>query len=227
MKNLPWIRQQIITATADLSGTTKGQLQAWLENVQFDTKTYPRKKQRIRDEVTGKMITLDNPPISGKQSLAKGSSIVLVQPIEYSTASWRRALLSLDEHYKAWLLWNYSENTCWEHQVDITRWGWGEFVAQLDGKKMAGKTEERLRALIWLAVQDVKSELAGRDVYKYKDLAAMCGVKLDNWSHNYAGYWRVMRTIFNQLDSESLLCVVRIRSQQKATFSQQAIAKVN
>ncbi|EEI5970142.1 antiterminator, partial [Salmonella enterica] len=26
MKNLSWIRQQLITATADFSGTTKGQL---------------------------------------------------------------------------------------------------------------------------------------------------------------------------------------------------------
>lgn len=72
MKNLSWIRQQLITATADFSGTTKGQLLAWLENAQFDTKNYPRKKQRIRDEVTGKMITLNNPPVPGKQSLAKG-----------------------------------------------------------------------------------------------------------------------------------------------------------
>lgn len=216
MKNLPWIRQQIITATADLSGTTKGQLQAWLENVQFDTKTYPRKKQRIRDEVTGKMITLDNPPISGKQSLAKGSSIVLVQPIEYSTASWRRALLSLDEHYKAWLLWNYSENTCWEHQVDITRWGWGEFVAQLDGKKMAGKTEERLRALIWLAAQDVKSELAGREVYQYKDLAVLVEVEEKNWSKTFARHWLAMRAVFLRLDQLSLLSVSKTRSEQVA-----------
>ncbi|MZL16112.1 bacteriophage antitermination protein Q, partial [Citrobacter amalonaticus] len=61
MKNISYIRQQLITATADLSGATKGQLLAWLENAQFDTKTYPRKKMRIRDEVTGKMITLNNP----------------------------------------------------------------------------------------------------------------------------------------------------------------------
>ncbi|WP_232231860.1 bacteriophage antitermination protein Q, partial [Salmonella enterica] len=72
---LEYVRQQLIVATADLSGATKGQLQAWLENAQLYTKNYPRKKQRIRDEVTGKMITLNNPPIAGKQSLAKGSAI--------------------------------------------------------------------------------------------------------------------------------------------------------
>ncbi|EAA8606412.1 antiterminator [Salmonella enterica subsp. enterica] len=222
MKNLSWIRQQLITATADLSGATKGQLMAWLENAQFDTKTYPRKKQRIRDEVTGKIITLNNPPIPGKQSLAKGSAIPLVQPVEYATSSWRRALLSLDEHYKAWLLWNYSENTCWEHQVDITRWGWSAFAAQLDGKKMAGKTQERLRALIWLAAQDVKSELAGREVYQYKELAGLVGVSEKNWSETFTRHWLTMRAVFLRLDQASLLSVAKTRSEQVA-FNQYAL----
>ena len=224
---LEYVRQQLIVATADLSGATKGQLMAWLENAQFDTGTFKRKKMKVRDEVTGEMITLDNPPIPGKQSHAKGSHIPLVQPVEYSTASWRRALMTLEEHQKAWLLWNYSENVRWCYQVEITQWGWQQFSQQLAGKRVAKKTIDRLRQLIWLAAQDVKAELAGRDVYQQQDLAAICGVKPDNWSHNYADYWRVMCSIFKGLDSESLLCTVRTRSQQKTTFSQQGIAKVN
>ena len=224
---LEYVRQQLIVATADLRGATKGQLMAWLENAQFDTGTFKRKKMKVRDEVTGEMITLDNPPIPGKQSHAKGSHIPLVQPVEYSTASWRRALMTLEEHQKAWLLWNYSENVRWCYQVEITQWGWQQFSQQLAGKRVAKKTIDRLRQLIWLAAQDVKAELAGRDVYQQQDLAAMCDVKPDNWSHNYADYWRVMCSIFKGLDSESLLCTVRTRSQQKTTFSQQGIAKVN
>ncbi|HDR2510442.1 TPA: antiterminator [Enterobacter roggenkampii] len=224
---LEYVRQQLIVATADLSGATKGQLMAWLENAQFDTGTFKRKKMKVKDEVTGEMITLDNPPIPGKQSHAKGSHIPLVQPVEYSTASWRRALMTLEEHQKAWLLWNYSENVRWDNQVLITQWGWQQFSQQLAGKRVAKKTIDRLRQLIWLAAQDVKAELAGRDVYQQQDLAAMCDVKPDNWSHNYADYWRVMCSIFKGLDSESLLCTVRTRSQQKATYSQQSIAKVN
>lgn len=159
---LEYVRQQLIVATADLSGATKGQLMAWLENAQFDTGTFKRKKMKVKDEVTGEMITLDNPPIPGKQSHAKGSHIPLVQPVEYSTASWRRALMSLEEHQKAWLLWNYSENVRWDNQVEVTQWAWAEFKSQMGDRKIAGKTIERLKALIWLAAQDVKAELAGR-----------------------------------------------------------------
>lgn len=227
MKNLSYIRQQLIAATADLSGATKGQLMAWLENAQFDTNTYPRKRLRVRDEVTGKLITLNNPPIPGKQSHAKGSHIPLVQPVEYSTASWRRALMSLDEHQKAWLLWNYSESTCWDHQVIITRWAWEQFSQQLEGKRVAKKTIDRLRQLIWLAAQDVKAELSGKDSYQYGDLAALVGVNKTNWSQNYVEHYDAMIILYKELDSQSLYHVSRSRSQQKAANYQQGIAEMN
>ncbi|ENM1455883.1 antiterminator [Salmonella enterica] len=221
---LQYVREQLMVATADLSGETKGQLLAWLENAQFDTKNYPRKKQRIWDEETESWITLNNPPIPGKQSLAKGSAIPLVKPVEYSTASWRRAVLSLDEHYKAWLLWNYSENTCWEHQVEITQWAWEHFSQQLEGKRVAKKTIDRLRQLIWLAAQDVKAKLAGRDVYQYGDLAALVGVNKTNWSQNYVEHYDAMTRLYKRLDSQALHHVVQSRSQQKAVNYQQCIA---
>lgn len=224
---LEYVRQQLMVATADLSGATKGQLMAWLENAQFDTGTFKRKKPRVLDEVTGKMITLDNPPIPGKQLHAKGSHIPLVQPVEYSTASWRRALLSLDEHQKAWLLWNYSENIRWEHQVEITQWGWQQFSQQLAGKRVAKKTIDRLRQLIWLAAQDVKGELSGKDPYQYGDLAALVGVNKTNWSQNYVEHYDAMISLYKGLDSQALLHVSRSRSQQKAANYQQGIAEMN
>ncbi|WP_250114605.1 bacteriophage antitermination protein Q, partial [Escherichia coli] len=39
---LQFVREQLIIATADLSGATKGQLEAWLENAMFDTGRYRR-----------------------------------------------------------------------------------------------------------------------------------------------------------------------------------------
>ncbi|HHL9593333.1 TPA: bacteriophage antitermination protein Q [Citrobacter braakii] len=224
---LEYVRQQLMVATADLSGATKGQLMAWLENAQFDTGTFKRKKPRVLDQVTGKMITLDNPPIPGKQSHAKGSHIPLVQPVEYSTASWRRALMSLEEHQKAWLLWNYSENVRWCYQVEITQWGWQQFSQQLAGKRVAKKTIDRLRQLIWLAAQDVKGELSGKDPYQYVDLAALVGVNKTNWSQNYVEHYDAMISLYKGLDSQALLHVSRSRSQQKAANYQQGIAEMN
>ncbi|MCE1325730.1 bacteriophage antitermination protein Q [Enterobacter asburiae] len=226
-QQLEYVRQQLIVATADLSGATKGQLLAWLENAQFDTKTFKRKKPRVMDEVTGEMITLDNPPIPGKQSRAKGSHIPLVNHVEFCTASWRRALMSLEEHQKAWLLWNYSENIRFEYQVAITQWAWAEFREQLGAKKVAGKTMERLKKLIWLAAQDVKAELAGRETYEYQALAELAGVAKSTWTETYLPHWLVMRNSFKRLDSGALISVTRSRSQQKATNSHATLAKPN
>lgn len=226
-QQLEYVRQQLIVATADLSGATKGQLVAFAENAQFTATARSRGRKKVFDKDKQRMVNPDGPPMSGSQSRGKGSSIALVGPVEFVTASWRRAVLSLEDHQKAWLLWKYSENVSFEHQVAITQWAWSEFREQLGTKKVAAKTMERLKKLIWLAAQDVKAELAGKDVYQHQDLAALCGVKPDNWCHNYADYWMAMCSIFKRLDGDSLLCTVRTRSQQKVTFSQQGIAKVN
>lgn len=226
-QQLEYVRQQLIVATADLSGATKGQLVAFAENAQFTATARSRSRKKVYEVQKKRMVNPGNPPMSGRQSRAKGSSIALVSPVEFGTASWRRAVLSLEDHQKAWLLWNYSENIRFDYQVAITQWAWAEFRDQLGAKKVAGKTMERLKKLIWLAAQDVKAELAGKDVYQHQDLAALCGVKPDNWCHNYVDYWRSMHAVFKRLDGDSLRCTVRTRSQQKATLSQQGIAKVN
>lgn len=224
---LEFVRQQLIVATADLSGATKGQLVAFAENAQFTATARSRGRKKVYSEVKQKMVNPDGPPMSGSQSRAKGSSIALVLPVEYSTASWRRALLSLEDHQKAWLLWNYSDNIRWEHQETITRWAWEQFSKKLAGARIAKKTVDRLRQLIWLAAQDVKAELAGRETYEYQKLAALVGVTPKNWSETFTERWEEMKTTLRRLDSDSLLQVTRSRSQQKAANSKPSIAKLD
>lgn len=226
-QQLEYVRQQLIVVTADLSGATKGQLVAFAENAQFTATARSRGRKKVFDKDKQRMVNPDGPPMSGSQSRAKGSSIALVLPVEYSTASWRRALLSLEEHQKAWLLWNYSDNICWEHQVAITQWAWAEFRDQLGAKKVAGKTMERLKKLIWLAAQDVKTELAGRDTYEYQALAELAGVAKSTWTETYLPHWLVMRNSFKRLDSGALISVTRSRSQQKATNLDASLVKPN
>ncbi|WP_154023037.1 bacteriophage antitermination protein Q [Klebsiella oxytoca] len=224
---LEFVRQQLIVATADLSGATKGQLVAFAENAMFEATARSSMRMKVVDPATGRMVKPSNPPVPGKQSRAKGSAIALVQPVEYSTASWRRALLSLEEHQKSWLLWNYSDNIRWEHQETITRWAWEQFSQQLAGVRIAKKTVDRLRQLIWLAAQDVKAELAGRDTYEYQKMAELVGVTPKNWSETFTERWIEMRHIFLRLDSGALLQVTRSRSQQKATNFDRSLAKLD
>jgi hypothetical protein len=224
---LQYVREQLMVATSDLSGATKGQLVAFAENAQFTATARSRGRKKIADPATGRMINPSSPPIPGQQSRAKVSSIALVSPVEFGTASWRRALMSLDEHQVAWLMWSYSENIRFEYQVAITQWAWAEFKAQLGARKVAGKTIKRLQALIWLAAQDVKAELAGRKTYEYQRLAELAGVAKSTWTETYLPHWLAMRSSFIKLDSGSLMSVTRSRSQQKATNLDSSLAKPN
>jgi len=224
---LQYVREQLIVATADLSGATKGQLVAFAENAMFEATPRSRGRKKIADPVTGRMVNPDGPAMNGSQSRAKGSHIPLVNHVEFCTASWRRALMSLEEHQKAWLLWNYSENIRFEYQVAITQWAWAEFRETLGTKKVAGKTMDRLQKLIWLAAQDVKAELAGRDTYEYQALSDLVGVTPKNWSETFTDRWVAMRRVFLSLDSGALLQVTRSRSQQKATNLDVSLAKLD
>lgn len=226
-QQLEYVRQQLIVATADLSGATKGQLVAFAENAQFTATARSRGRKKVFDKNKQRMVNPDGPPMSGSQSRAKGSSIALVGPVEFVTASWRRAVLSLEDHQKAWLLWNYSENTRFEYQVAITQWAWAEFREQIGAKKVASKTMERLKKLIWLAAQDVKAELAGRETYEYQALADLAGVAKSTWTETYLSHWLAMRNSLKRLDSGALISVTRSRSQQKATNLDGSLAKPN
>lgn len=224
---LQFIREELMIATADLSGRTKGQLVAFAENGMANTDRLKRKRRTMLDEVTGKVITIYGDPVPGTQTRGKGTSKALIEPVQFCTASWRRALATLDKHERAWLSWCYAGDMAFAHQVAIIEWAWAEFKTGLRGKRVAGKTIQRLRQLIWLAAQDVKNELAGRDVYQYADLAAQVGVNKTNWSQNYSEHWEAMAHICESLDRRALMAVSRSRSQQKATNYQPTIAKMN
>lgn len=224
---LQYVREEIALATADFSGRTKGQLVALVEQLQFTNERYPRKRQFIVDEVTGKKIMLRNPPVPGKQSHAKGTSIPQVIPVEFSTASWRRAIFKLEDAESAWVKWNYLHETDFSLQTVIVKHSWQRFSETIKGRRIAGKTKEKLKALIWLAAQDVKEQLARRESYQFTDLAALVGVADSTWTETYKPHWLAMARIFFALDKQSLISICRSRSQQKTTNLHASLAKPN
>lgn len=54
---LEFVRQQLIVATADLSGATKGQLVAFAENAQFTATARSRGRKKVYSEVKQKWLT--------------------------------------------------------------------------------------------------------------------------------------------------------------------------
>ncbi|WP_242502910.1 bacteriophage antitermination protein Q [Serratia sp. 1D1416] len=223
---LQYIRESFMMATADLSGKTKGQLQAFTESTRVSTTRLKRKRRTIV-EPDGTRIVIHSNPVPGTETRPSSGSIALIEPETFSAISWRRAVYPLNNHQRSWLTWCYSGDLAFTHQTEITQWGWSEFKESLAGQKVAAKTMDRLKALIWLAAQDVRSEMKGLTPYQNQDLAELVGVSAPNWSKNYNGYWSGMRSVFLRLDRDGLVSLSRSRSQQKSIFSQRCLAKVN
>ncbi|HED1466902.1 TPA: antiterminator, partial [Klebsiella pneumoniae] len=53
---LEFVRQQLIVATTDLSGATKGQLVAFAENAMFEATARSSKRMKVVDPATGRMV---------------------------------------------------------------------------------------------------------------------------------------------------------------------------
>lgn len=225
---LQYIRECFMMATADTSGKTKGQLQAFTESTQVCTTRLKRKRRTIVEE-DGKRITIHSAPVPGTETRPSSGAIALIDPATFSATSWRRAIYPIASNQRSWLSWCYTGDISFSHQEEITRWAWGEFRARIEvmGKRIAGKTIEKLRALTWLAAQDVKARIMGGKAYQCQEVAELLQVSAPNWSKNYGQYWSLLCGIFQRLDREGLISLSRSRSQQKATFSQQGIAKVN
>ena len=210
-QTLEYARQAIMVATSDEGVTGKGQLAVFLESGLSNTTRYRRKRRTAVDNHTGELVAVEGDPVPGTQTRTKGTSKVLITPEQFSTASWRRALHKLSDQQRAWVLWCYANDLTFSHQETIVRWGWTEFSLALKGKRVAAKTKQRLRALTWLAAQDVKAEVLGRDIYQSQQLALLVGVTQDNWRQNYAAQWLEVKSLFMKLDMDTLTMVLAVR----------------
>ncbi len=216
---LQYVREQLIVATADLSGATKGQLVAFAENAMFTATPRSRSRVKVINPANGKLVNPSNPPIPGQQSRAKGSHIPLVQPVEFSTASWRRAVLSLEEYQKAWLLWCYAENIPTECESTILLYAWREYRNLPSEKRVADKTVQRMKGFILMAAADTKNKIHGEEEVSQTNLAEVMGVSRSTWSKVYQPHWLKFKAIFEKVDNDALCSITRSRSQQKAANS--------
>ncbi len=183
-------------------------------------------RKKVADPVTGRMVNPSSPPIPGQQSRAKGSSIALVLPVEYSTASWRRALLSLEEHQKA----RCSGTTATISAGSTRRQSPGGHGSNSARSWLACALQrKRLIASVnlsgWQRRTSKPRWQAGRRM-NTKSLPPV-GVTPKNWSETFTERWEEMKTTLRRLDSDALLQVTRSRSQQKATNLDVSLAKLD
>ncbi|MET4860327.1 bacteriophage antitermination protein Q [Morganella morganii] len=199
--DLQYLRDMATIAMTDHSSRTKGQLEAFEGFVLGNTTRYPRKKPRDIT-VNGRKVSRETDAVSCWSTHYSVLPMPPIDRVDYQNCSWRRAIMELDEAEQSWLLYCYGKELKFSHQTAITAYVWSEMQERIKGRRVSKKVKERLRALVWLAVQDYT---LNKDGYYYQsELAELVGVERNNWNMHYEKHWQELRLICKTLDCRAL-----------------------
>lgn len=199
--DLQYLRDMATIAMTDHSSRTKGQLEAFEGFVLGNTTRYPRKKPRDIT-VNGRKVSQETEAVSCWSTHYSVLPMPPIDWVDYQNCSWRRAIMELDEAEQSWLLYCYGKELKFSHQTAITAYVWSEMQGRIKGRRVSKKVKERLRALVWLAVQDYNQNKGG--YYYQSELAELVGVTAKNWNNNYKTHWQELLLICKTLDCGSL-----------------------
>lgn len=191
-------------------GTTKGQLEAFEGFGLTDTKTTPRVRARNL-ELNGRLVCRDTDPVYALETRSNRTPRPMIDPHTFEMSSWRRAINALSDEHRSWIMYRYGNDFNFEHQVNICKYIWCEFNEYAAAYNLSSKVKGRLRALIWLSVQQYEV-----DNYSQTKLAELAGVSRYNWNKTYHGHWVKMLYICGELDENSLFLMRNKRQEQKS-----------
>lgn len=208
-----YVRINLRTALANFNLKQNGQLESL--NMGSGAGNRFREKPRRKIEINGKFILVDAEPFHYTETGKFQRSTVLIDDITYDCCDWRRAVHLIPEDSLAWVKYCYAHDLNFDHQISICKNVYQRFISLCETRKMnkmSAKTAERMKQLIWLAVQFTVSELRdepARCRNNYSDLSREIGISRYNWKKNYQPRWELMIEACQNVDQEALAYVDR------------------
>ncbi|EKI7237773.1 hypothetical protein PF919_004984, partial [Salmonella enterica] len=169
---------------------------------------YGRHRERTL-KIGNRWYCRDTDPVYVQETARNKKQPDIITPEEFSSAPWRRAINSLDDYEKAWILYCYGgEHTYMNHML-ICEYIWLQMHDRLRAsrKRITDDMTENLITLAgimtWNAAQLI-SEREGAQVFASTYAAQEIGVKANSWSQNYKKHWQFMYNKCAELDQASL-----------------------
>lgn len=202
--NSEWIRDNIRLALGFIYITGNGQLGDLASRPVITTSRYRSNPPRYVI-VEGRKVRRHAYPLNISQTQSKGTSHPLINECDYHLVPWRRAINSIGEPFRSWLLYCYGDYRYHREQLNVVPHLWEIFLSRQSDRRISGKVKQRLQSLAWLAVQVVAGEIKGDDrEYSYAELGGMVGVTKQNWNNNYLEHWEQLISIVRKMDTTSL-----------------------
>lgn len=206
---LNYVRNELRRALLDLSGGTKGQLEALSEYPPADIKATSRRCASLVELEGEKGIRFVNSlaaPLYVMETRSRRRPMPPIKDFEFESAPWRRAVSALSEYQQAWLRYCYGFDLSYKHQVMMCEYVWKVHQKCLGETSLQERVVKKLVGLVWLAGQEIA---AARNNETYKDyagaaLARMVSVDRSTWMRVYSLHWAGLKAAFSDLDECAL-----------------------
>ncbi|MFU2318947.1 bacteriophage antitermination protein Q [Rahnella sp. PCH160] len=209
---LQYARIELTTALMDLSGGTKGQLEAFSEHPPADKNHYPRQHIHKVQLEGNKQVRSERGPTYILETRSRIRPSPPMKEFEFASCAWRRAVNTLPVHQNSWIRYCYGFDLKFDHQKNICEAVWLSYQKNLP-VGLLDKTKKRLISLVWLAVQDVAAKNKNESYKEYAGaaLATLMEISRSTWCEVYSPHWKVLKMAVSELDNDSLIQVISIK----------------
>ncbi|HAF2128216.1 TPA: hypothetical protein G9F27_002379 [Salmonella enterica] len=212
-QTITWVRNNVIFALNCGDKQQKGQLEAFEGFARATCKRYGRQRERNL-KIGNRWYCRDTDPVYVLETARNKKQPVMITPEAFSSASWRRAICSLDDYEKAWILYCYGGKQTYMNHMLICEYIWLQMHDRLRslGRRVTDDMMGNLIALVGLAVWNAGQLMSGKDnaeVFAATYAAQEIGVSAPAWSQNYKKHWKFMYDKCAELDHDALEKLMR------------------
>ncbi|EIO8738843.1 hypothetical protein LRG41_001355 [Salmonella enterica] len=212
-QTITWVRNNVIFALNCGGKPQRGQLAAFEGFARATSKRYGRHRERTL-KIGNRWYCRETDPVYVLETARSKKQPDVITPEEFSSASWRRAIYSLDDYEKAWILYCYGGKQTYMNHMLICEYIWLRMHERLRslGKRITDDMTGNLIKLTGIAVWNVAQVMSGKDnaeIFAATYAAQEIGVSAPAWSQNYKKHWKFMYDKCAELDHDALEKLMR------------------
>ncbi|EGG5311414.1 hypothetical protein HJ617_005323 [Salmonella enterica] len=212
-QTITWVRNNVIFALNCGGKPQRGQLAAFEGFARATSKRYGRHRERTL-KIGNRWYCRDTDPVYVLETARSKKQPDIITPEEFSSASWRRAIYSLDDYEKAWILYCYGGKQTYMNHMLICEYIWLQMHDRLRslGKRVTDDMMGNLIALVGLAVWNAGQVMSGKgnsEIFAPSYAAQEVGVSASTWCKYYKQHWKFMYDKCAELDYDALEKLMR------------------
>ncbi|EEX0085440.1 hypothetical protein HFW23_000697 [Salmonella enterica] len=207
-QTITWVRNNVIFALNCGEKPQRGQLAAFEGFSRATTKRYGRHRERTL-KIGNRWYCRDTDPVYVLETSRNKKQREMITPEEFSSASWRRAINSLADYEKAWILYCYGARHTYMNHMLICEYLWLQMHDRLRAsrKRITDDLTGNLITLAGIMAWNAGQMINGKDNAKYYAAtyaAQEIGVSDKAWWKSYKKHWEFLCDKCAELDHMAL-----------------------